>query len=47
MVMPVGTPFLKEKINNQSMIKMPNIPGGAKKRPEHSQVLYAVLLTDF
>jgi len=23
------------------------IPGGAKKRPEHSQVLYAVLLTDF
>jgi len=25
MVMPIGTPFLKEKINNQSMIKMPNI----------------------
>jgi len=24
MVMPIGTPFLKEKINNQSMIKMPN-----------------------
>jgi len=25
MVMPIGTPFLKEKINNESMIKMPNI----------------------